>query len=154
MCVLPKIIIAAVLALGIIQPGCAAAQPIEPTRTLRDGSEEIGAFSVYSEPAGVEVRIDGQVIGKTPVHAYRLPAGSHLLRIQESEREIHISPNAQESISWFKGTFIRIPERKRAEPAPVPSPVPKSQPVQPQSEPAPAANDPFYWPLNPRGPIY
>jgi hypothetical protein len=152
---MPMIVLVALLASGIAWPVSAAAQLIEPTRTLRGSGEETGTLNLYSEPPGLEVRIDGDPIGKTPVRSHRLPAGTHVLRIRESEREIHVAPDSSRTISWFKGAFIEVPARK-PEPEPVPEPAaPQRPPTPPQpSPPAPAPNDPFYWPLNPKGPIY
>jgi hypothetical protein len=80
-----------------------------------------------------------------------------MLRIRDSETEIHLVAGKTSAISWFKGAFIEIPETVKtpAEIAQEPSkpaarPKPERQPGTQQGIP----NDPYYWPLNPRGPIY
>ena len=143
-------------AASLMWPGSPFAQLIEPTRTLRDGGGEAGTLNVYSEPPGLEVRLDGDPIGKTPVQSHRLAAGAHVLRIRETDREVQVAPGKSLTISWFKGSFINVPEKPQAEPLPAPTaePKPQPQPQQPPPQPQPAANDPFYWPLNSKGPIY
>lgn len=132
------------------------AQLIEPTHSLRDASDGTGLLNVLSEPPGVEVRVDGNVIGSTPVFSARFPAGVHVLRIQDSETDIRLVDGKTFAISWFKGSFIELPSPKppaesAAEPQPPPAkPTPDEGPDSQQG----ASKDPFYWPLNPRGPIY
>jgi hypothetical protein len=133
------------------------AQLLEPTRSLQDASGGTGLLNVLSEPTGMEVQVDGRVIGKTPVFSARFPAGVHMLRIKDSGTDIHLAAGKTFAISWFKGSFIEIPETvksaaeiaKETQPAPT-KPKPDEGPGARQN----TANDPFYWPLNPRGPIY
>jgi hypothetical protein len=133
------------------------AQLIEPTRSLYGASDGAGILNVLSEPPEMEVRLDGNVIGKTPVYSARFPSGSHLLRIQDSETAIHLEAGKTTSISWFKGSFIEIPETaklptetgKDLQPS-----LSKPKPDEGQGDRQDTAKDPFYWPLNPRGPIH
>ena len=133
------------------------AQLIEPTRSLEGTPDGTGLLNVLSEPPGMDVQLDGSVIGKTPIFSARLPTGVHVLRIGDSETEIRIAAGKTFAISWFKGAFIEIPETAKppaeaaqAPPKPAAAPRPEERPA---AQPG-AANDPFYWPLNPRGPIY
>ena len=44
-----------------------ASDLIEPTRTLEGTSDQSAKLSVFSEPPGLQVTLDGAAIGKTPV---------------------------------------------------------------------------------------
>jgi len=156
----PKTIFFLLLALGAWCTPFAAgqqAQLIEPTRSLQGTSEAAGQLNVLSEPPGIEVQLDGRVIGKTPIFSIKLPAGAHVLRIRDSETGIQIEPGRTAAITWFKGAFMAIPQKTQPARETGPgSPVPAAKtepPEAPAAQPA-APNDPFYWPLNPRGPIY
>jgi hypothetical protein len=133
------------------------AQLIEPTRRLQDASGGAGILNVLSEPPGIEVQVDGRLIGKTPIFSARFPSGVHVLRIKDSETDIHIVAGKTTAISWFKGSFIEIPETVK--PAAEIAREPQPAPAEPKPGEGPGAQqgtskDPFYWPLNPRGPIY
>lgn len=133
------------------------AQLIEPTRSLQDATDGTGLLNVLSEPPGIEVQVDGRVIGKTPIFAARIPPGVHVLRIKDSETDIHLAAGKTTAISWFKGSFIKIPEtvKPAAEIAKESQPPPaKPKPDEGIGVPQSTAKDPYYWPLNPRGPIY
>jgi hypothetical protein len=133
------------------------AQLIEPTRSLEGASDGTAFLNVLSEPPGLDVQLDGQVIGKTPVFSVKLPAGVHVLRIRDSETEIQIAAGKKVSMSWFRGAFIEIPEiakpsaeaPKEAQPQPSKSKADEDRDTRQET-----VKDPYYWPLNPRGPIY
>lgn len=148
------------LALSAVCTLCTAglhAQLIEPTRSLQDASGGAGILNVLSEPPGIEVQVDGRLIGKTPVFSARFPPGVHVLRIKDSETEIHLAAGKTFAISWFKGSFIEIPETVK--PAAEIAKEPQLSPAKPKLDKGSGvqqrtAKDPYYWPLNPRGPIY
>ena len=71
-------------------------------------------MTVFSEPPGLEVFLDGSEIGKTPVRRREVKAGSYTLRVKDSETEIEAGPGEELKISLFKGSFIRIPKTERA----------------------------------------
>ena len=133
------------------------AQLIEPTRSLQGAAEEKGLLKVLSEPPGLEVHVDGRLLGETPIFSARLPSGAHVLRIQDAEIDICLASGRTTAISWFKGRFIEIPEKAKSPPEIAAEPQPLRP--KPKADEGPgvrhgAANDPYYWPLNPRGPIY
>jgi hypothetical protein len=151
------IVIVVSLLMGYLpSPGSLYAGLIEPTRTLDTALDDLGILNVFSEPPALDIRLDGKVIGKTPLVSVELPAGMHVLRIGGSEAKIFINARKATSLSWFKGSFIEIPEKTRAAGEPTTESKKKEvKPSQPEITPgkAIAPNDPFYWPLNPRGPI-
>ncbi len=142
---------------SVCYPADGRAQLIEPTRDLDGVVEKRGWLRALSEPPGMDVRVDGLLVGETPIFSVGLSSGAHVLRIQEAELDICLKAGKTTTVSWFKGHFIEIPEK-----VPPPSAMPQS-PQAPPTKPAAgagpdqrpkAANDPFYWPFNPRGPIY
>jgi hypothetical protein len=80
------------------------------------------------------------------------------LRISESETDIHIAAGKTSAISWFKGTFIEIPPPKSPPATDIPEkgsePTAKPKPEEKPGVKNDTPKDPFYWPLNPQGPIY
>ena len=132
-----------------------AAELIEPTRTLNGKSDQPGRLSVFSEPPELEVTMDGTDIGRTPVISKEVEPGIHVIRIKDSETNIIVKPGQPLQYSWFKGSFIVIPvktkEIQQQKPKAAKSP---EGPKTKQSAENKEELQPFYWPLNPRGPIY
>ena len=129
---------------------------IAPSRTLKGSGDEMGKLSVFSEPPGLEVTLDGSQIGPTPVREIDVKPGSHTLRVRESEAEIYITPGEPLNLSWRRGIFIVISSKEKTEPEqpraeekdkPQPKKAAQTQKNEPKLE-------PLYWPLNPRGPIF
>jgi hypothetical protein len=132
-----------------------ASDLIEPTRTLSSMDHKMGNLSVFSEPPKLEVRMDGTVIGKTPVEVKVVEPGVHVIQVKGSEIDIYVKSGESVKFSWFKGTFIEIPavvkergKQKNGEK--------KEAPRKEKSEESAKKIDlePLYWPLNPRGHIY
>ena len=128
---------------------------IAPTRSLSGAIDEKATLSVSSEPPGLNVTLDGAVIGETPVIEKEIEAGSHVVRIGDSETQIYARAGKPIKLSWFKGTFIEMPIEKAddlQQPRPeVAEKKPKPQTATPQKK--TGKNDAFYWPTNPTGPI-
>jgi hypothetical protein len=153
---LTMLILVSLLIGGLPFPGDLYAGLIEPTRALEPAPDDLGTLNVFSEPPALEIILDDNVIGKTPLISHELSTGMHTLSIGGSEAKIFINARKATSLSWFKGSFIEIPEK--AKQADEPGKVIRkneAKPIQPESAAgrATAPNDPFYWPLNPRGPI-
>jgi len=133
------------------------AQLIEPTRSLESASANAGTLMISSQPPGLEVQVDGHIIGKTPIFSSTFSSGVHLLRIENFETEIHLLAGKTTAVAWFKGSFIEFPSQAKPAAGALPaSPQPAARPKpegKPDARPA-IPNDPYYWPLNPRGPIY
>lgn len=131
-----------------------AAELIAPTRTLNNSNEKTGKLSVFSEPPQLEVILDGNQIGKTPVVLDAVKSGIHVLRIKESETQINIKPD-KHKLSWYKGAFIEIPPQ--SEEALLPPRTKEAETAAQKKAPSTENKEeylPLYWPLNPRGPIY
>ena len=113
-------------------------------------------MSVFSEPPGLDVEMDGTLIGKTPVVDLNVEPGRHVIRLQDDETEIDAEPGKSIKLSWFKGAFIRVPVKKQE--ARVQQSKAKDEPskinISDQSEDKKEEPQPLYFPLNPSGPIF
>ncbi|MGD8524260.1 MAG: PEGA domain-containing protein [Desulfobacterales bacterium] len=132
-----------------------SAELIAPTRSLEGAIDEKATLSVSSEPPGLNVTLDGTVIGETPVIEKEIEPGSHVVRIGDSETQIYARTGKPIQLSWFKGTFIEMPikkadSRQQLQPEVVEK-KPKPQTEAPQKK--TGKYDPAYWPTNPTGPI-
>ncbi len=87
------------------------AQLIEPTRSLQDASEGAGILNVLSEPPGIEVQVDGRLIGKTAVFSARFPAGVHVVSIRESEPKSTLRPAKPSPSAGSRGLSSKPPKR-------------------------------------------
>jgi hypothetical protein len=132
-----------------------SADLIAPTRALDGQKEAMGTLTVFSEPPGLNVKLDGTEIGITPVISKEVKPGSHILRVKKSETKIYIQPGMTLQLSWFKGSFIEIPVKEEI-PKQQKAETPKLRQKKKTKEPSDKEEDlqPLYWPLNPRGPIY
>jgi len=81
-----------------------AAELITPTRTLDSEKGLMEKLSVFSEPPGLDVTLDGTEIGKTPIISREVEPGAHIIRIQDSETKIFVKPGKAHQYSWFKGS--------------------------------------------------
>jgi hypothetical protein len=139
----------------MIQSLSVFAELIEPSRMLEGRQKPMGRLSVFSEPPELDVLLDSVKIGKTPVISKEVTSGVHILRVKDTEKEITILSGKSLQLSLFKDSLIEIPEKKA------------EAPRQPKLEEKMATEEkktedsnkdkkqyePFYWPLNPSGPI-
>ncbi len=77
---------------------------------------------MVSEPPDIEVFLDGSEIGQTPVWMKEVKPGSHEIRVQDSKRDVYVEPGKTVTLSYFKGSFIVVPEEKEAARKPTPEP--------------------------------
>jgi len=132
---------------------------IEPTRTLESSEKTSGKISVFSEPPGLNVYLDGSKIGKTPIFSKEVTSGVHILRIKDTEKVITILSGKSLRLSLFKDSLIEIPEKKVE--APTQPKLEEKMATQKKKPDKPTREkteyepkyDPLYWPLNPTGPI-
>lgn len=133
-----------------------ASDLIEPTRTLSSPAQNSCKLSVFSEPAGLDVDIDGVSIGKTPVVDLEVEPGRHVIRLKNGETEINAEPGKSIKLSWFKGTFINIPVEEQEPPVQQSKTKNETSKIKISEQPDGKKEklNPLYWPLNPSGPIY
>ena len=149
------ILFVSVIVFLMMQPLTVFSELIAPTRTL-DGSQTLtGRLSVFSEPPDLPVLLDGVDIGKTPVILKEVPAGTHTLRVKGTEKEITVPPGKSLQLSFFKDVLIIIPEKK---PQVSTNQELEEKKTTQQTKPEKSnrnneQDNPFYWPMNPLGPI-
>jgi len=110
---------------------------IQPTRALDSTGEKPGKLSVFSEPPGLEVTLEGTIIGKTPIFFDEVKPGSHRLRVKNSETDITIEPGKTLQIRLYKDKFILIPatdKKPPKQPDTVETNLTKSKPPPPPAE--------------------
>lgn len=92
---------------------------IEPTRSLKTTAEDPGQLTVFSEPPGLNIKLDGTFIGQTPMRIKAVDPGTHQLQIRESVTEIYVEPGQMFHISLFKNKFIQfqVAKKEAAEPS-------------------------------------
>ena len=134
-----------------------AAGLIEPTRTIENGSVlQMGKLSVFSEPPEMEITLDGEKIGATPLIYKDVAPGSHILKIKDTETEINVKPGEPLRFSWVEGAFREIPIEEKEKPTqqkPEQETAKKGKKSQ-EREQKEIELQPLYWPLNPKGPIF
>ncbi len=139
----------------MIQAPSLSAQLIEPSRTLEGRQKRMARISMFSEPPELTVFLDGVDIGSTPVISKELTPGVHILRIKDTEKEMFFPPGKTLQLDFYKDSLIEIPETK-AESTPQPESVEKTMPREKETDDFRKDREqyqPFYWPLNSRGPI-
>ncbi len=94
-------------------PLVSSAELIEPTRTLQGKLNATGNLTILSEPPKLDVTLNDNQVGKTPILLKQLESGVYRLNIQESETEIYVGPGKDVKISLFKGEFIILPDEKK-----------------------------------------
>ena len=132
-----------------------ASDLIEPTRTLSGMRHKVGKLSVFSEPPNLEVKMDGTVIGETPVELQAVEPGFHVIQVKGSEIDIYVKPEKPVKLSWFKGSFVEIPAEAKEYRQPPLEQKKESPRIKTPEQPAGKKEKPYplYWPLNPTGPI-
>jgi hypothetical protein len=128
---------------------------IEPSRTLKSVDQRMGKLSISSDPPMLEVKMNGNAIGETPVVLQEVKPGFHVIQVKDSETEIYVGPGKAIQLSWFNGAFIAIPIETKESPA-QPSSAKKEVPrkVTPEPTAKKIQLEPLYWPLDPKGQIF
>jgi hypothetical protein len=86
---------------------------IEPTRSLKATAEEPSQLTVFSEPPGLNIKLDGKSVGQTPIRINKVDPGTHQLQVGESVTEIYVEAGQPFHISLFKNKFIQFQVAKK-----------------------------------------
>ena len=113
---LTKITIVLGFAFLLISSPAWSSELIKPTRALDSSGEKLGKLSVFSEPPGLEVTLEGRIIGKTPLFLDEVKPGSHRLRVKNFKTDITIEPGKTLQISLYKDKFVLIPATDKKPP--------------------------------------
>ena len=132
----------------------ASGELIQPTRTLEDGEIQTGHLSVFSEPPNMDVYLDGEKIGVTPIFSHVVSSGRHLLKVGKVEKELDILSGKLQQFSVYKGRLIQIPVKPKQPEKSKVDERPRVEKEKPETEEGKGLPPPNYFPLNPKGPIY
>jgi hypothetical protein len=121
-----RILLAVVLVLVLLTAGCTKEAP------------ETGSLEITSTPAGLEVQVilDGNFRGVTPLVLPNLSAGSHLLQLKAqgyAERVELVTVAAGERMS-IGADYPPIPTPAPVTPVPLPTPGPTTMPTEKPTE--------------------
>jgi hypothetical protein len=105
---------------------------IAPTRSLKATAEDPGQLTVFSEPPGLNIKLDGKFVGQTPMRIKAVDPGTHQLQVGESVTDIYLEPGQPFHISLFKNKFIQFQVAKKKHQKPE-----KHQPLKPRPRNAP-----------------
>ena len=134
---LTKITIVFVFAFLLVYSPAWSSELIKPTRALDSSGEKLGKLSVFSEPPGLEVTLEGVIIGKTPIFLDEVKPGTHRLQVKNSETDITIEPGKLLQISLYKDQFILVPatdKKSPNQPETAETNLTKSKPAPPPAE--------------------
>jgi len=109
----PMLFLAGFFAISVFNLAALQAELIEPTRSLKTAGEEPGRLTVFSEPPGLNVKLDKASVGQTPMRIEGVGPGTHQLQVGESTTEIDIEPGQTFHISLFKNRFIQFQLAKK-----------------------------------------
>jgi hypothetical protein len=127
-----EMMISALLFLQLSSGVSFADERIPPTRTLGSDGTQWGRLIVFSEPPGLNVVLDNEEVGTTPLWLFRVEEGIHRLRVADQEAEIFVEQGKRVKAGFFKGSFITSEEEDvAAAPAPEPD---KPEPMRPAVE--------------------
>lgn len=100
---------------------------IPPTRTLGHDGKQWGRLTVFSEPPGLDVFLDDNKVGVTPLWLDRVEPGMHTMRIKDKDSQIYVEQRKRMKVGLFKGSFISM-EEKEAVATPQPGLEEKAEP--------------------------
>lgn len=142
--------------LGIVKSQ-AAEDLIPPSRSLEGREEVLARLTVVSEPPELEVFLDDSRIGNTPIWHKEVKPGPHKLQVHDAEKDIYVESGKALRLSYFKGSFIELPEEKEeiapAEPEPEKLPEPTTV-KRPREEDKPRDLTPWERFINRTSPIF
>jgi hypothetical protein len=113
------------------------AELIEPSRSLKSTAEDPGQLTVFSEPPGLSIKLDGAIIGQTPLRMNAVDPGTHQLQVGKSITEIKVKPGQAFHISLFKNKFIQfqVAGKEASEPSAGKRSTPATATSEPSAEP-------------------
>jgi hypothetical protein len=91
-------------------------QLIEPTRTLQEPGKTWGGLTVFSEPPQLDVYLDGEKVGSTPLWLRDVQAGPHTLKIALVETSVHVEKGKRLIIGLFRGNLVTGSEQEKEKP--------------------------------------
>jgi len=85
---------------------CFAGELIEPTRTLQEAEKTWGGLTIFSEPPQLEIYLDGEKVGQTPLWLRKVERGLHSIKIGHAQTSVRIEKDKRLKVGLFKGSFV------------------------------------------------
>ena len=111
---------AGIIFLGILLSAisiCFGGELIEPTRTLQGTEKTWGGLAIFSEPPQLEVYLNGEKAGRTPLWLRQVETGPYTVKIAHAETIVHVEKNERLRVGFFKGSFVIRAEPTKKQPA-------------------------------------
>ena len=108
---------------------CFGDELIQPTRTLGEPEKSWGSLTVFSEPPELDVYLDGEKVGPTPLWLRQVETGPHKVKINETEGDVRVEKGKAARIGLFKGSFVTFSQVEEKKAAPEPARETRSQPL-------------------------
>jgi PEGA domain len=85
---------------------CFAGELIEPSRTLQEAGKTWGGLTIFSEPPQLDVYLDGEKVGQTPLWLRKVETGLHRIKIGPAETSVRIEKDKKIKLGLLKGSFV------------------------------------------------
>ena len=85
---------------------CSGGELIEPTRTLQEAGKTWGGLTIFSEPPQLDVYLDGEKVGQTPLWLRKVETGLHRIKIGPAETSVRIEKDKKLKLGLLKGSFV------------------------------------------------
>ena len=85
---------------------CFAGDPIEPTRTLQEAGKTWGGLTIFSEPPQLDVYLDGEKVGQTPLWLRKVETGLHTIKIGHAQTSVRIETDKRLKVGLLNGSFV------------------------------------------------
>jgi PEGA domain len=95
---------------------CFGAELIEPTHTLREPEKAWGGLTIFSEPPQIEIYLDGEKVGLTPLWLREVETGPHTIKIGHAETSVRVDKDQRLKVGLFKGSFVISSESQKEKP--------------------------------------
>ena len=95
---------------------CFGVELIEPTRTLQEAGRTWGSLTIFSEPPQLEVYLDREKVGRTPLWLRKVEAGLHKIKIGPAETSVRVGKDERIKAGFFKGSFLVSSEAAKEKP--------------------------------------
>ena len=95
---------------------CSGGELIEPTRTLQEAGKTWGGLTIFSEPPQLEIYLDGEKVGQTPLWLRKVETGLHTIKIGPAETRVRIEKDKKLKVGFLKGSFVTSSEPAKETP--------------------------------------
>ena len=95
---------------------CFGAELIEATRTPTEPGKAWGGLTIFSEPPQIEIYLDGEKVGLTPLWMREVETGPHTIKIGHAQTTVRVDKDQRLKVGLFKGSFVISSESQKEKP--------------------------------------